>query len=757
MFAPESNDLRTVKALPFWQAFLGGVLGPVIIAVVFGLLGSRTSPLLMQVELLLVAIAFCLTGILARSKLIGLLSIISAPIAWILLYVLDLVTAGMIANPFGLFSGLSGPMNAIIETGLIPGLEEFGSAITTIAMILDLVIVEIIAFFLGFFISTVATGIWTKKGELSIFSVIMKPVAAFFVIVILILVPFTYHGLANLAYGGVSIGAGASEFMQAFGFDAGGGAQNGDLIDFNDPNVIGNLSLAAERAEKWFKESSVAFKQFQENFLVNFLIDSLFPEGSDFQGINMQQATGILDIAKVLTLISGELPELFAGYQNLVRGFNLAFSVLGNTDLGGGFGSSADSIQSVVYDPSFSLGLDKIGAAVDNFTDAQTGVLGAVSEVKDILNEVIVGEGTDLGIVIDIIDEVDVGYGILLQIALGGIDFLNATYKTTLAVEELGESDFPGANFWLNDAALELREANETMQNIDSSGLDPASQLPFWGTVEILKDMTNLLGWFAMAAANGTQVYTAMNNTLVTLQELDFTSTAVLLTDWNTFASNVASARVIFNDASSNIGIATGLSTSFTTKTYGNIIDASLKPMLLDFSSMMTSFSQNITEMDYLIGALADTVTSIQSFTEGFSLFNQSYTSAVAGAGGDAPTFFNLMLADPDFNRSEDLMGFSKMNASIAYSEVELATLIDITVKTTWQNTLWYPGPPAFNEPDVNATIKSIAGLAQGVLDTITGFKVLGAFATDPSYLDAIQTYFEAMNDVGLDAIFGGG
>ena len=116
MFEPDSDDLRTVKALPFWQAFLGGILGPVVIAVVFGLLGSRTSPLLMQVEILLVAIAFCLTGILARSKLIGLLSIISAPIAWVLLYVLDLITGGMIANPFGLFSGLTRSTIPVVQS-----------------------------------------------------------------------------------------------------------------------------------------------------------------------------------------------------------------------------------------------------------------------------------------------------------------------------------------------------------------------------------------------------------------------------------------------------------------------------------------------------------------------------------------------------------------------------------------------------------------------------------------------------------------
>ncbi len=755
MFEPESDDLRTVKALPFWQAFLGGILGPVIIAIVFGLLGSRTSPLLMQVELLLVAIAFCLTGILARSKLIGLLSIISAPIAWILLYILDLSTAGLIANPFGIFSGLSGPVNAIIETGLIPQLADFGEEIAAAAMILDLIIVELIALFLGFFISAVATGIWTKKGELSIFSVIMKPIAAFFVIVLLILIPFTYHGLANLAYGGVSIGAGASEFMQAFGYTIGGGAQNETNIDFNDPAVVKDLSEAAERAEKWFKESSIAFKQFQNNFLVNILIDVFFPENTSFEGFNMQQATGILDIAEVLALISGELPALFAGYQNLVGGFHETFSVLEDTDLGGGFGSSNTHLQAT-YDPDFVLGLDKLGYAVENFTDAQSGVLNAIGNITTILNDVIVGENTDLNIVVDIIEEVEAGYGIILEIADGGIDFLNATYKTTLAIEELGESDFPGANAWLDDAAGELQEANDTFQHISLGDFNNESQLPFYGTVKILKGMTNLLSWFALAAANGTQCYTAMENILVTLENLDFSDPAVLTTDWNNFAEEVATADLIFTDAKYNIGEATEESDRLVADNYGAIIDASLKPMLEDFSQMLNNFNDNVTEIEYLMGALAGTVTSIQLFTEGFSLFNQSYTAAIAGAGGDAPTFFDLILADPDFNQSEILMGYSKYNASSAYDEIEPATLIDNTVKTTWQDTLWFPGPPDTFEPNATEAV-SIAGLAQSILDTIAGFKILGKFASDPSYLDAIQTYFEQMDDVGLDLIFGGG
>ncbi|MCK4848529.1 MAG: hypothetical protein KAT16_05875, partial [Candidatus Heimdallarchaeota archaeon] len=681
MFEPESDDLRTIKGLPFWQAFIGGILGPVIIAIVFGILGAKTSPLLMQVEIVLVAIAFCLTGILARSKLVGLLSIISAPVAWGLLFLLDMVTGGLIVNPFGLFTAISTPVAAIIETNLIADLAELGSLINAISMILDLVIVEFLALFLGFFLSMLATGIWTKKGDLSILSVIVKPIAAIFIIAILILVPFTYHGIANLAYGGVSMAAGASEFMVAFGMTgAGAGSQEGTTFDLNDPNFVGNLTLAAERAEQLFKDSSIAFKQFQGNFLVNILIDALFPEGTDFQGINMQQFTQVLNIADVLALISGGLPELFTGYQNLVGGFELTFSGLGTTDLGGGFGSSIEGVQAD-YNPTFSQGLDMIGYAVSNFTAAQSEVSDALASAKGIISEVFVDTSSDFSqIVTNIIDEFDVGYDVLLDIALGGIDFLNATYKTTLAIEELGESDFVGANSWLNDAAGELSQANSTMQNIDSTGLSPNSTLPFWGTVEILKDMTNLLSWFALAASNGTQCYTAIEGVLNTLQNLDFGSSEVVNTSWDDFGADITAADTILDAAILNINSATTLSNSFATKTYGDIIDASVKPMLIDFSAMLKSFSSNISEMSLLMGALTGTVNSMQSFTEGFYLFNKSYEVAMDNRDNDSH-FFQLLVTDPDFINSEILMLASRENASVAWSDIDGATLISGNVK----------------------------------------------------------------------------
>ena len=131
------------------------------------------------------------------------------------------------------------------------------------------------------------------------------------------------------------------------------------------------------------------------------------------------------------------------------------------------------------------------------------------------------------------------------------------------------------------------------------------------------------------------------------------------------------------------------------------------------------------------MGALTGTVNSMQSFTQGFALFNQSYTTAMGIAGGDGPLFFSTILADPDFNESEDLMNYSKNNASDAWTDIDNATLIPSSVKDNWQNILHYPAPPA----DPNATTStSIAGLAQGVLDTISIFKAAGGLAYDPSF-----------------------
>ncbi|MHA1973149.1 MAG: hypothetical protein ACTSW1_09160 [Candidatus Hodarchaeales archaeon] len=765
MLEPESDDVRTIKALAFWQAALAAIITPIIIAIVFGILGSKANPLLMQIELILVAISFCLTGILARSKLIGLLSIITAPVSWVILFILDSLTGGFIPNPFGLFSALAGPISIIAQSTMfqdVQDIQQILEVLKPVLIILDLIIVEFIAIFIGFFLSTLATGFWTKKeGKLSILSVITKPIAAIFVIILIITVPFVYHGVANFADGGVSLFAGLTEFADAFGGiggTGGSGSQVGDL-DLSDPNVIANLTAAAQRAAEMFRRSSLAFDQLQGNFLAVLLIDSLFPEGTTYNGLNMHELPLILDISEILADFSGELPSLILGYNAMVEGFDRTFSVLGETDLGGGLGGSITA----TYDPDFNTGLINISTAVDYFNQSKSGVLSALTKAQGIMDQVITGDAGELQIIEDILGEANAGYGIILEVVEGSLYFLNATYKTTLAIEDLGDSDFTGAHQWLDNAASDVGTANTTMQSIDTSGLNRNSTLPFWGTVEIIKDMTNLLSWFSLAAANSTDAYTKIENVLVALDTLDFNSSDILSFDFTTLSSNVTSAETAYNAAQSNINAATAISASLTTKSYHEWIDGSLGPMLQDFSTMLTQFSGNVTAVGNLITALARTVNSVESFTNGFKLFNQTYTEARNNATNDAggnstlesELFFQYFSNDQRVNQSDHLMDLAISNASAGWIAVGNAQVISSDVKTSWQRNLYYPTPPT--DPDPDADPKSIAGLAQGIRDTIDLLEAASKLSQAEGFADIIQEFFAYMDTISLTDIFGGG
>ncbi len=763
MMSPEeSDDLRTVKALPLWQAFLAAIVAPIVVAIVFGILGSARNAFLLQLEILIIAIAFCLTGILARSKLLGLLSVIAAPISWVILFFIDTLSNNMIPNPFGLLSALAGPLGSITQTGLIPA--ESAAMMDQVvqgAMIADLFILELMALFFGFFLSMLATGFWTKKGKFSIISVISKPIAAIFVILLILLIPFTYHGIANLVDGSISLVAGGAEFMGIFGgsLDGGLGAQNGGIpIDLSDPEVLQELMLSAQRATEWFRRSQYKFDQVQGNFyttiLTSILAEYIFPEGT-YGGIDLKKLPILLDISEVLADVSSEIPYLLLGYFSLVDGFNRTFSVLGTSDLGGGSGGSI-SAPSADYNPNFNVGLGNLSDAIDYFQESRDGVVSAISGARDIVAEVIVDTSGEMAFILEIIDQVDVGYGIILDIATGAIDFLNATYKTTLAVEDLGDSDFIGSHSWIVSAAIDLIDANTTLNAINSTGLDPNSPLPFWGTVEILKDMTNLLSWFSLAAANGTECYTKMEDVLITLDTLEFNGSDLisLSEGLGALSADLSEVSTLFNAAAGNIVHATDFSETLTTKSYGEIIDGSLRPMLNEFSSMLSTFSQNITQIGGLISGLGYTVSSISALTEGFSLFNQSYTTSYAAAS-NATDFVNFLLNDPDYNKSKDYMNFCIANASAGWFAIDGADNIDSQAKTNWKNMLYTPNPLFELEPDPEGG--SIGGLAQGILNTMASLEAILDLLDAPGFQEIIQTFFEDMDGVPLTDIFSGG
>jgi hypothetical protein len=770
MYEEDSDDLRTIQALPLLHSFLAAIFIPVIIAVVFGILGSKTNALLMQLELILVVIAFCLTGILSRSKLRGLLSIFAAPISWIILFLIDTLTSSWIKNPYGLFTGLAGPLTAIVESGImgdIAGTEDLINIITQVAIIIDLIFVEILAFFLGFLLAALATGLWKKNGELSIFSIVMKPFVAIFTILIIVLVPFSYHGIANFADGGVSMGAGFSEFLGFFGGEFGGGAGaqlDGTGLDLNDPLVVENLTKAAENAEYWFRRSSVAFGQVQGNFLVRAIINAMFPEGTSYEGINMREITKVLDISDVFADVSGGLPYLLAGYQNLANGFNRTFSVFGGSSIGGGSGSTIEA-KIIEYDPDFSIGLSYLDAAWDNFSDAEDYVNDALETAQEIVGEVITDETGQFGQISDIIDEAQSGYGVIIEVARGGIPFLNASYKTILAVDELGQTNFPNANNWMAGAATDLASANSTLQAIDTSGLNPDSQLPFYGTTEILKDMTSLLTYFSIAAANGTSCYLAIDAGLQALDTLDFAGGGVFSKGFGDISSNISLASTLFDSADDNMNAASSLSSSLSDKSYGAIIDGSLKPMLNDFSNMISQFSSNITEIGYQLKALEHTLFAIESFTDGVALFNQTWNWArtQTQATEDNDTFLTLFDGNATTDQTVHLLDLAIANASAGWDDIDQCDVISDDVEANWKNILHWPSPYAVGEtpaspypPEPPGYVPSIAGLSKGVQEAISALRTLASWQKQADDNVWVQLFFDNMDTLGLGAIFGG-
>jgi ABC-type transporter Mla subunit MlaD len=490
----------------------------------------------------------------------------------------------------------------------------------------------------------------------------------------------------------------------------------------------------------------------QGKFYVSF-IKSLLPE--NYNGINLQEITSVLSISSILASVATEIPDLLLGYNSLIAGFERTFGVLSTTDLGGGFGSSTSEI-SADYNPEFNIGLDNISTAIDHFNNSKQGVTDALEEAQELIATLIVDETADLATTLGIVDEAKVGYGLILEIALGAIEFLNATYKTTLAIEDLGDSAFSGSADWLRSASGDLEDANSTFQEINTTGLDPNSILPFYGTVEILKDMTNLLTYFSYAATNGTECYDKMDDVLVAIDALNFNSTnlAAITAGLNALTASVTETSSLFTDAAHFIDVAANLAEGFETKTYGDTIDSAFKPILSDFSSMLDTFSDNITQMAQLVTALDHTVLSIDSFTTGFTLFNTTYTEAYNGAGGNFATFFSTLMNDPRFNRSEELMDFSLENASMGHYYVGQAQAISGDVKNTWQSLLYSPTSPP---PPPAPGLSSIAGLAYAALEQISLLRTVADLTTAEGYAGLIQEFFESLETINLTDIFGGG
>ncbi|MFX1513532.1 MAG: hypothetical protein ACFFCQ_13185, partial [Promethearchaeota archaeon] len=182
------SEIDAKKRLPLIQAFPLSIFISVFLIIIFDLAGAKEARPLEQIEIILVTITICLTGILTRSKLQSLLNILVIPIVYFIPSYLGF------HNPYEHFGTLGKEKvpilleaidtyfsEAKIDTDAITGYTDLG-------YVLDLIILFLIVLFLGIFSVILTTGYKNDDGEISKLSVIGKPIALFFVF-ILILAP----------------------------------------------------------------------------------------------------------------------------------------------------------------------------------------------------------------------------------------------------------------------------------------------------------------------------------------------------------------------------------------------------------------------------------------------------------------------------------------------------------------------------------------------------------------------------------------
>ena len=149
--------IPTIYALPI------AIVVPLLVFLIFDILGAGSNGILSQILALVLAFSFCLTGILTRSKKHAIF--LNLPVIWLVIIIFNFVFKPILGdlayNPFGIFSILSGPAVQIVQTF---GVNISSNTITIALTILDLIFDSIIFFFGGWFVAGFATGLWDKKG-----------------------------------------------------------------------------------------------------------------------------------------------------------------------------------------------------------------------------------------------------------------------------------------------------------------------------------------------------------------------------------------------------------------------------------------------------------------------------------------------------------------------------------------------------------------------------------------------------------------
>ncbi len=774
MFMTDEPSLR-FKLLP---AIGIAYLTPILLAIFFTILGAAQNPSLAQIYLLLMAISFGLTGILTRSKIKSLLNVIVAPLSFLTIYFLTLTTNGLIYNVFGGFSSVNveGQLGTIANNLEIIGQSDTAqvissniSTINNLFLALDLTFVIFLALFLGLPLAVLSTGFRTKGSSISVIALVSKPIAAFFVIFLLVLFPFTYHLSSNLVVGAIDLATGATELNAIFGGQNSTGSNavmttsgvtQVDIAQLNltDPEVQQYLKEKVQAAKEWFAKAATRFDQVQGNWLLQLVLQAVVPpEISLTTGdtINTRKLPELLDFTDIMVDLLDAFPYLLTGYFELVEGAELVQNTLNST----GFGSSVITAtgtlsisnilqQSVQYDPAFKIGLQKIQNGVNEFKKAERSLISATDKAIQLVNNVFVSDsGSTKQSITQTLEEIKYGLPIALNASRALIPAANGTYEALLAQKALGSNDFPTASKWLSFASADINVSETLLQKIDLTPLEQinSTTINFKAAFEFLRDLISTYGTFIQAMQGSVESFVGMNATLVALDSLNLSEINPNSPQWSNLRGNITTTRTAISKAETAFQEGVTETTSYISKArndgYGPFSTNALD-IFSTVNDFYSTFSSNITDYKLLVYVFELPFNSTYEFSAGQYHLKLAIQEAINGnlTGSEFGNLTNTVYSKNNFT-------LAQQDSQEAYNLLSLnISGINPDTRERWKDALY--------EGVNNNASQSIYGASGAGISFIDTMSSSGNFSIQ--YAQQVLDYFDAIN---LGAIFqqGGG
>lgn len=679
------------KYIPMLYALPLAYIIPTLLIVLMSPL-SYNNALLFQLEYILIALFYGLLGILTRSKLRSLLNIIPAALSYI---TVEFILQGLLNfnpplnDPYGAFNIASKPIEVALAGFNITG----ASQIAGVVFIVDLIFIFLIAEIGGFFTAVLSTGFWNPRGEFSAIAVIAKIIAIPFVLIFIIVLPLTLHGVSALVDGGSYIGAGTSELSQAFGMSSGAtAAQTVNLANLN----IQALKDHALKAGHYFSLANDKLAQLKGNLIVQAVIATITSQYPNLKGF--ENITNALDLVGSVSEISYVLPQLYLGFISLEKGFNQTLPIIISNDLN--------------YNPVFAKGLTQLSYAFANFSQAWNGVKDshghlhslqlALEQANSLQNVQALQNYVNLG---QFFSALNSTVSDLITIRNSFVQFMNGTYEITIAMANMANNNFVKANYWMDAGIQDFIASNATLSKVPfniapvqfslypkgdggASGNVQTVDVPIAGVINIAKDLNNLLIRFAYGGLAGVNIFDKMDNVMTSMGSLNYNNTPQTAnpTYWNNLATNITDINVYYHYGVANLSEASTLAHVDSQKSYGSLLDSVFTQGSNSFFATLTkqvdTLKANFTDYGHVLDAFANTTLAMRDFSYGSNNLNIAIGMINAGQNGTAQYNTTLANAIGNFTNSQN-------EAKAGYDALGLTHSLAPAVVTNWQNTLY--------------------------------------------------------------------